>query len=102
MYPVRNEVNNKNVKTEENVRTKKDSRGEKDVQNNIKSVSIVKHENKVKQDNYEDIEKNFICTLMKMDTPYNLAFLRYTNYKFKYMMLEDASQEKQLIHQEHA
>ena len=29
-----------------------------------------------------------------MDTPYNLAFLRYTNYKFKYMMLEDASQEK--------
>ena len=37
-----------------------------------------------------------------MDTSYNHASLNYTIYKFKDITLEYTSEEKSLIHQEHA
>ena len=37
-----------------------------------------------------------------MNMSYNTAYFNYINEKFKYMALEDTSQQKLLIHQEHA
>ena len=42
-----------------------------EMQKTIRSVSFKKQENQVKQDNPEDIEKNVIRSLKKLDTSYN-------------------------------
>ena len=81
--PVKNEVNTENLKTEENVKTKQYSNKEVDLQNTAKRVSFTKQENKVKQYHHEDIEKNVILALKKLDTSYNPASLNYTNDKLK-------------------
>ena len=54
MYPIKTE----DIKTEHKINTKQYYRGEEDAQNTTKSVSIVKKENKVKQDLHEDMDKN--------------------------------------------
>ena len=60
-------------------------------------MSFAIEENQVKQDHHEDIDKNFIQVLKKLDTPYNPAYINYINDKFKDMMLEDNSQENSCI-----
>ena len=64
-------------------------------------MSFAIEENQVKQDHHEDIDKNFIQVLKKLDTPYNPAYISYINEKFIDMKLEDTSPEKALIHKEH-
>ena len=96
--PVNNEVKTKNVKTKENVGTKQYSNREEAVQNIFKRVSFAKQENQVKQF-HEDIDKNVLRALKKLDTSYNPDSINYINKKFKDMILEE---EKALIHQEHS
>ena len=48
---------------------------------------------------HEDIDKNFIRSLKKLDTSYNPAYINYINDKIKDMMLEE---KKTLIHQDHS
>ena len=98
---VKTKFNTENVKTEENFKTKQDSRGEEDAQKTIKIIYSVKQENQVKQNHHEDIDRNIIRSLKKLDTSYNPASLNYTKDKVKDMMLEYAPQEKSPIHQEH-
>ena len=59
-----------------------------DVQKTIKRVSFKKQENQLKQYHHEDIDKNVIQELKKLDTSYNPDSLNFINNKFKYMTLE--------------
>ena len=97
--PAKNEVNIENVKTEENIKTEQDSNRKEDVQKTIKIFYFSKQESKAKQDHHEDIDKNFIRSLKKLDTSYNPAYINYINDKFKDIMLEE---KKTLIHQDHS
>ena len=54
-----------------------------------------------KQDHHEEIDKNFIRELQKLDMLYNTASINYTNGTSNAMTIKDMSQEKSLIHQEH-
>ena len=47
------------------------------------------------------MDKNVIQAFKKLDISYNPASLNYINETFKDIMLENASQEKELIQQEH-
>ena len=47
------------------------------------------NKNKIKEYQHEDINKNFIRELNKLDTSYNPASLNYINEKFKDITLED-------------
>ena len=71
------------------------------MQKTIQIISFSKQKNQVKQDHHEEIDKNFIQALKKLNMPYNTASLNYINDKFNNMKLEDTSQEKSLIYQEH-
>ena len=44
------------------------------------------------------MDKNVIWTLQKLDTLYNHISINYMNYKFKYMTLEDVSQQIALLY----
>ena len=68
MDPVNNEIKSENVKTEENVNTEQYFRDEEDVQKTIEIVYFAKQENQIKQDRHEEIEKNFIRSLKKLNT----------------------------------
>ena len=76
-----------------------DYSGEEDRQKTIKSVFFAKQDNQIKQDNHEDIDKNVIQALKKLDTSYNIDYLRYINDEFNNMMLEYMSQERYLVQQ---
>ena len=86
---------------EETFITKIYSRGKEYTQKNIKNVSFKKEKNQGKQGHHEDIDKNIIQALKKLDTSYNPDYIDYINDKFKDMMIEDTPQEKSLIHQYH-
>ena len=58
----------------------------------IKTVSLKIQEKKVKQDHNEQINKNLILALKKMDTSYNTASIKYINEQSNYMMLEETSE----------
>ena len=47
---------------------------EEDSQKNIKSVYFAKKWNQIKQDHYEEIDKEIIQALKKLDTSYNPEF----------------------------
>ena len=58
----------------------------------IKTVSFKIQEKKVKQDHNEQINKNLILALKKMDTSYNTASIKYINKQSNYIMLEETSE----------
>ena len=63
--PIKNKIRTTTVKTEENIKTEKYYNSEEDIQNNIKRG------------------------LKKLDMSYNPDSLKYTNDKFKDIMLEE-------------
>ena len=62
---------------------------------------VLKKKEKKKRYHQNEIDKNVIQALEKLDASYNPAYLKYINDKFNDMTLEDTSEEKALIHQEH-